>query len=79
MQDDEKKLRDILLDVFPELEEGFDLNQPKTEYEDWDSFTQLELVSGVEAEFGLSFQIDEVVKIASAHDVLELIRAKSGT
>ena len=79
MQDDEKKLRDILLDVFPELEDGFDLSRPKTEYEDWDSFTQLELVSGVEAEFGLSFQIDEVVQIASAQDMLELIRAKSGT
>lgn len=81
MQTDEKKLREVLCDVFPELEDegDFSLERPKSEYEDWDSFTQLELISGVEEAFGISFQIDEVVKIASANDVLELIRAKSGT
>lgn len=79
MQQDEQKLREVLLDVFPELDDSFELSRPKSDYEDWDSFTQLELISGVEEEFGLSFNIDEVVKIASASDVLELIRAKSGT
>ena len=79
MQEDEQKLRNVFLDVFPELEDDFKLEQPKTDYEDWDSFTQLELISGVEAEFGLNFQIEEVVKITSAQDVLELIRAKCGS
>ena len=68
----EEKLKNIFMNVVGD----FDLTRKQGQYERWDSFSHMEIVSEVESQFGVSLDVDEVVKIESAQDILNLLKAK---
>lgn len=73
----ENELKEIFLTIFPGVNAStFSLNQDQNEYENWDSFTHLRLVTEVENKFNIKLDIDEVLNIRSASDFLQIIKTK---
>ena len=67
-------LKEIFLTVFPELDESsFNWENSQTEYENWDSFAHLRIVTEIEKKFDVKLDIDDVIYINSAKGFLELI------
>ena len=69
-----EKIKNIFLNIFPdENDESFTMEKKQSEFEDWDSFAHLQLVSAVEKEFGIRFDIDEVMNFTSPIDFVKYI------
>ena len=70
--DDE--IKKIFFEVFPDLSESkFDWKKKQNDYNDWDSFSQLSLITMVESKFGISITDDESVTIRSAEDMQKIV------
>ena len=74
---DEDKIKEIFIKIFPEIVDDFDLNREQAGYENWDSFTHVNLVSEIEDQFNIELETDEIISISSATSVLELIKKKN--
>lgn len=73
LDDDVKKL---FLETFPSLSESdFEWSKTQKDYENWDSFAQLNLITLAEAKFEITFSDDEVTSISSAKNLLECIKS----
>lgn len=72
----ENKIREVFENIFPEVKGNFDWNQEQSNYENWDSFSHLNLISALEDKFAVSFETDEIIKINSAKSILDLIKKK---
>jgi len=78
MNNDEimKITKDIFFEVFPNLvEDDFSWEKEQNEYESWDSFAQLNLITFAEAKFNITFSLDESIEINSANDLLKSIQS----
>ena len=53
----------------------FDWRKPQTDYEDWDSFAQMQLITSAESKFNIQIDIDDVISITSAQDLLNYIKS----
>ena len=74
LDDDVKK---IFFETFPLLTESdFDWEKTQNNYEDWDSFAQLNLITLTEAKFEIIFSDDEITSINSAKSLLEITNSK---
>lgn len=72
--DDEVKK--IFLETFPALPESdFQWDKTQKDYEDWDSFAQLNLITLAEAKFEITFSDDEVTSISSAKNLLDCLKS----
>ena len=70
--DDE--IKKIFFEVFPDLSESkFDWKKKQNDYNDWDSFSQLSLITMVESKFDISITDDESVTIRSAEDMQKIV------
>ena len=70
--DDE--IKKIFFEVFPDLSESnFDWKKKQNDYNDWDSFSQLSLITMVESKFSISITDDESVTIRSAEDMQKTV------
>ena len=73
LNDDVKK---IFLEAFPTLPESdFEWAKTQKDYENWDSFAQLNLITLAEAKFEITFSDDEITSISSAKNLLECIKS----
>ena len=78
MQDEKIKndVKDIFFEVFPKLSENeFAWKKEQKDYENWDSFAQLNMITFAESKFDVSFSLDESIEIKSANDLLECINS----
>jgi acyl carrier protein len=74
--DIETTVKNIFFEVFPNLSESdFSWDKDKKDYEHWDSFAQLNLITLSEAKFDISFTFDESIDIKSASDLLKNIKS----
>jgi acyl carrier protein len=74
--DVENLVKDIFFESFPTLSESdFSWDKEQKDYENWDSFAQLNLITLAEAKFDISFSLDEAIEIKSANDLLNSIRS----
>ena len=76
----EKELRDkikkIFFDVFQNMEENdFAWGKQQKDYESWDSFAQLNLITLSEAKFEITLSLDESIEIKSAEELFECIKS----
>jgi len=70
-------VKKIFFETFPLLTESdFDWEKLQNNYEDWDSFAQLNLITLTEAKFEINFSDDEIISINSAKSLLEIIKSK---
>ena len=72
----EDKIKEIFVKIFPEIVDDFDLNREQEDYENWDSFAHVNLVSEIEDQFNVELETDEIISISSAKSALELIKKK---
>ena len=71
----EEIIKNIFFEVFPNLAEGeFSWSKEQKDYEGWDSFAQLNLITFVESKFDITLSLEESIDIKSAHDLLECVR-----
>ena len=72
----EDDIKAIFLDTFPDMKEDeFDLDKKQEEYENWDSFAHLNLITMAESKFGINLSIDDATSIISARDLLDRIKS----
>ena len=70
-------VKNIFFDTFPLLSESdFDWEKTQNNYENWDSFAQLNLITLTEAKFEINFSDDEITSINSAKSLLEITKSK---
>ena len=68
------EIKKIFLQVFPDLEESeFNWKKKQNEYENWDSFSHLNLITLIEEIFDISISDDDVIKLKSAEMILNFI------
>ena len=73
LNDDVKK---IFLEAFPTLPESdFEWAKTQKDYENWDSFAQLNLITLAEAKFEITLSEDEITSIFSAKNLLDCIKS----
>jgi len=71
-----KEVKDIFFEVFQNLSENeFAWGKEQKDYENWDSFAQLNIITFAESKFDVSFSLDESIGIKSANDLLECINS----
>ena len=71
--DDVKK---IFLETFPTLSESdFHWDKTQKDYENWDSFAQLNLITLAEAKFEITLSDDDISSISSAKNLLDCIKS----
>jgi len=67
-------VKNIFFEVFSNLSENdFAWEKTQKDYEGWDSFAQLNLITFAESKFNIEFSLEESIEIKSANDLLELI------
>lgn len=70
------EIKNIFFGVFPNLkEEEFDWEKHQSGYDDWDSFAQMQLITSVESKFNIQIDIDDVISITSADDLLNYVKS----
>ncbi len=73
LDDDVKK---IFLETFPTLSESdFHWDKTQKDYENWDSFAQLNLITLAEAKFEITLSDDDISSISSAKNLLDCIKS----
>lgn len=73
LKDETKK---IFLEVFQNMNENdFSWGKHQKEYDGWDSFVQLNLITLSEAKFDITFSLDESIEIKSANELFECIKS----
>ena len=66
----------IFLATFPDMkEQEFDLDTKQEEYENWDSFAHLNLITMAESKFGITISIYDATSITSARTLLDCVRS----
>lgn len=74
--DIESEVRKIFSEVFPTLSpQEIDLSKKQKDYESWDSFAHLHLLTLVEERFKITLSVEESTSIDSAQKLLECIRS----
>jgi len=70
-------IKNIFFEVFPNLDEtNFSWEKEQKDYDNWDSFTQLNLITLAEAKFDITFSLDESISIKSANDLLKTVKSQ---
>ncbi len=77
MNSNESVLKQIFMDIFPDVDESsFNWDKQQNEYENWDSFAHLRIISEIEEKFNIQLDIDDVIYINNASGFLKIIKDK---
>lgn len=63
-----------LADLFAEQESHVNENTPRRDVPGWDSMGQLMLMAGLDERFGIQLSNEELTKLRSISDVLDILR-----
>ena len=71
-----ESIKEIFFEVFPNLSESdFSWEKEQKDYDNWDSFAQLNLITLAEAKFDVILSLEESIEIKSANNLLECINS----
>jgi acyl carrier protein len=74
-----EKVKKVFLEVFSNMKEkDFHFNMTNEHIRDWDSLSHMNLVSGLEKEFNVSMEIDEISEMDSVQKVVDIVEKKLG-
>ena len=71
-----EKLNEIFRDVFDDESITVTAETTAADIDDWDSLTHISLLSAVEDEFGLTFDMRSVQELKNVGDMVDLIYQK---
>ena len=70
----ENNIKKIFFQVFPDLDESqFNWTKKQNEYENWDSFSHLHLITMIEENFKITTTDDDAINLHSAKDLLDFV------
>ena len=70
----ENNIKKIFFQVFPDLDESqFNWTKKQNEYENWDSFSHLHLITMIEENFKITITDDDAINLHSAKDSLDFV------
>ena len=73
-QESKEIIKKIFFEVFSNLDKSdFSWEKEQKDYENWDSFAQLNLITFAEAKFNISLTLEESIEIKSANELLKII------
>jgi acyl carrier protein len=74
-----EKLQNIFRDIFDD--ETLILNRETTadDIKEWDSLAQINIISVCESEFGVKYELDEIVSFKNAGDMIDITEEKLNT
>ncbi len=67
----------IFRDVLDQPQLCLDRSTTADQVEDWDSLSHINLIAGVEKEFGLKFTLKEIKGLKNVGDMFDLVRSKA--
>lgn len=70
-----ERIAKVFVDVFDEEIEIFD-EMTADDIDDWDSLTHIQLIVGVEKEFGIKFTTPEVLSLKNVGQFIHLVEEK---
>ena len=77
MEEDRQKISEIFAGIFHNIKANdIDFTKDRTHFENWDSLSHMQLVSEVESQFKVNFEMDEVAQINNLDDLVLLLRKK---
>lgn len=71
------KVQDIFREVFDDETLEIKREFSSKDIEDWDSLAQINLIVAMEKEFGLKFNMNDIIKLANIGDMIDLIEKKN--
>ena len=71
-----KKLIGVLSEVFDVKESEININLKRDDIANWDSLKQMDLVATLEDEFGITLEIQDIIKINSVHAICDVLEEK---
>lgn len=71
-----ERLRNIFIDVFEKTDIEISENTDANDIEEWDSLTNISILAVVQDEFGVCFDIDEIVSMKNVGEMLDAIMRK---
>lgn len=75
----ENTVKKVFLKIFSsELKESsFSFKKTQDKFQNWDSFSHMELVAEIENQFGVNLEMEEIISIRSPQDFVNLINRKN--
>jgi len=74
--DIESEVKEIFFEVFPSMpHDEFSWNKKQKDYDGWDSFAHLQLLTIAEEKFSIKLDVEESTSINSAKNLLDYIRS----
>ena len=71
-----KKLKEIFRDVFDDDSIVLFDEMTSNDVEDWDSLSHINLISDIEANFGITFTTDEIMGTKNVGEFIRVIESK---
>lgn len=71
-----ERLSEVFQDVFDDPEIEVDENTTAADIEDWDSLEHINLLAAVELEFGVKFNMGQVVTMKNVGEMADIIAAQ---
>lgn len=71
-----KKLQEIFMDVFADQNISLDENTNANDIEGWDSLTHITILEAVQDEYGITFELDEIIEMQNVGDMIDAISRK---
>jgi acyl carrier protein len=72
----DRRLSRILANVFRVRDSDLTLDVTKDQISSWDSLRQMDLVVSLEAEYGVTLEIDDIVRMRSIGAIVEVLSKK---
>ncbi len=72
-----RRVKDIFTQIFPETSKStFNFDATEDTYKNWDSFTHMEIMAGIEKEFGIHLNGHEMMAVNTASACVTIIEKK---
>ena len=73
-----QNIKKCFKEVFPEIkEDNFDFNKKQEDFENWDSFSHMELVSKIEENYNINLETEEVIELDSPQKFVDIVNEKT--
>jgi acyl carrier protein len=73
----DKRLEKVIRSVFPIEGDAIDENWTSDHIPDWDSVGHLNLIMGIEKEFNIKIEIEEMFEIEKLSDITKILKKKN--
>ena len=70
------QLESIFQDTFTDNTYAFSANTTRDDIEEWDSLSHIRLLTAIEANFGVQFDLDEIGNMTDVATIVDLLHQK---